>query len=368
MTPTPVITGVGLVTPLGRSAAATWARLLDGHYLSDHTRLAGVLRPDLPRVSSLAVEAAAEAVLQARWDAGHRTAVVACTSKGPVENWTRPIPPTSDNIGGGALADLSRDGYGMATVGAAVAQHLRLGDGPRLTLSSACAGGLQAVARAALLIRSGEAERVLIVAAEASVLPMFLASFRRLGVLPPAGDLCRPFDVDRRGFLMSEAAAAVCLERDAAAGVAVGRFALGGDAAHLTGSDPGGETLRRLVAHTAAGEPFDLVHAHGTGTPLNDAVELTALNAGLPGGGAGSTLYSHKAAVGHTLGASGLVSVALSVLAHRSGRVPGNVNTRRPMPTTLRLSPDIDHQPVRRSLVTAAGFGGGVAAVALNTV
>ena len=91
----------------------------------------------------------------------------------------------------------------------AVRASLQLLDGPALTISAACASGLHALIRATMMIRGGEADRVLVVAAEASVSPIFLGSFRRMGVLPAEGVGCRPFDQARDGFLMSEAAA-VC--------------------------------------------------------------------------------------------------------------------------------------------------------------
>ena len=368
--PSPVITGVGLVSPLGRTADATWHALLAGRQISGHTRLTAARDGCLPRVTLLAIEAAAEACRQAGWTTGTPAAVVGCTSKGPVEGWLTPAAAsTSDNTGRGvAVASL---GYGLDTLTVAVAATLQLTDGPRLTLSAACAGGLQALVRGALLIASGEADRVLVVAAEASVHPLFIGSFDRLGVLPPPGQPCRPFDVDRQGFLMSEAAAAVCLERDPSPTtdlppVVINRFALGADASHLTGIDRDGTTLRRLVSAVANSQGFDLVHAHGTATELNDAAELRAFATGLPTGGAGGTLYSHKAGLGHTLGASGLVSIVLNVLAHRDGRVPPNVNTRWPLATSLELTSSPVIRPVRRSLACAAGFGGGVAAVSLR--
>ena len=330
--PFPVITGVGLVSPLGRTAEKTWRSLLDYGRITDHARVEPTAgRSHLPRVSALAVEAATEAVRQAGWSLNEPTGVVACTSKGPVESWLHPpaADPTSDNVGGGA-ASLHRYGFGMAGVAAAVADELRLGDGPRLTFSAACAGGLQGLVRAALLLRSGEATRVLVVAAEASVHDLFLASFRRLGVLPPPGELCRPFDERRSGFLMSEAAAAVCLENscdDVSRLATMNYFATGGDATSLTGVD--GRTLRHLLAAVVPSWGVQLVHAHGTGTVLNDAAELAALHAELPDGGAGCLLYSHKAALGHSLGASGLVSAVLNVLAHQWGEIPPNVNTMK---------------------------------------
>src|SRR5439155_11315656 len=107
--------------------------------------------------------------------------------------------------------------------------------------------------------------RGLVVASEASVHPLFLGSFKRLGVLPSPEIGCRPFDETRDGFLMSEAAAAVCLEaapecdvrtgaveRGLSSGssqtrVAIDRFAFGADATHLTGSDPAGRVLTHLI-------------------------------------------------------------------------------------------------------------------------
>jgi 3-oxoacyl-[acyl-carrier-protein] synthase II len=364
-----VITGVGLVTPLGRSAVDTWRALMDGGRIADHVRVEPAGPSTLPRVASLAVEAATEAVRQAGWGPGEPAAVVACTSKGPVEEWLSPAATsTSDNPG--RAVDLARHGYGMSGVSAAVAASLAIGDGPRLTLSAACAGGLQGLVRAAMLIRRGEARRVLVVAAEASVHPLFLASFRRLGVLAPPGELCRPFDLDRAGFLMSEAAAAVCLEADIGPGlgVAVDRFATGGDAASLTGSNPDAPTLGRLLADVARGEPFDLVHAHGTGTPINDAAELAAFAAHLPSGGASATLYSHKGALGHTLGAAGLVAAVLNVLCHAHSTVPPNVNTRRPMATAMRLQSEPVRATITRSLACAAGFGGSVTTVSFASL
>jgi 3-oxoacyl-[acyl-carrier-protein] synthase II len=112
-----------------------------------------------------------------------------------------------------------------------------------------------------MMIQSGEADRALVVAAEASVHPLFLGSFTNLGVFPREGVGCRPFDESRDGFLMSEAAAAVCVEASGS-GIAIEKFATGGDATHLTGGDPAARTLRRVLRHVADRRAVDLVHAH----------------------------------------------------------------------------------------------------------
>src|SRR6267142_4563636 len=150
------------------------------------------------RVVGLALDAAREAVGEAGWsDEQIKSAgLVVGTSKGMIVDW----------IESGSC------GAGVGDVAFEVARELGIGFAPRLTASAACASGLLALIRGVLMIKAGEAKRVLVVAAEASVHDLFLARFRRLGVLAKAGEGCRPFDEGRSGFLLSEAGAAVCLE------------------------------------------------------------------------------------------------------------------------------------------------------------
>jgi 3-oxoacyl-[acyl-carrier-protein] synthase II len=316
------------------------------------------------RVVSLGTAAAIEALGQARgqagWaDADDRSAVVCCTSKGPVESW---LSGKGENRP-----------FGLGNFSDEIGRASGIVSGPRLTISAACASGLHGLIRAVMMIQTGQVARVLVVAAEASVHPLFLSSFQRLGVLPPQGELCRPFDLHRHGFLMSDAAAAVCIEAanpgDLPRGFArIDRFAMGGDATHLTGSDPRGVVLRQLLGRAVAGDPIDLVHAHGTGTVANDSIELAALESVL-GGGELVTLFSHKGALGHSLGASGLVAVVLNCLSHQTGLVPGNINTAAPLPSErMIISRSVRSHCVERSLVHAAGFGGPTAAVVLSSV
>jgi 3-oxoacyl-[acyl-carrier-protein] synthase II len=246
-----------------------------------------------------------------------------------------------------------------------------------LTVSAACSSGLHALIRATMLLQGGQARRAIVIAVESSVHPLFIASFKRLGVVPRAGVGCRPFDRQREGFLISEAAAAVCLEaRSIAASRAGGdseaepiyieRFRLAGDAAHLTGSDPAGRALRYCMGGVVDGRGVDLVHAHGTGTELNDPIELAAIEACLGDQGAPPHIYSHKGALGHSLGAAGLVSVVLNCLSHRESVIPPNVQTREALPIRCAvIAPGSAERAVRRSVVAAAGFGGAVAAMSL---
>src|ERR1700722_1307308 len=311
-----VITGLAACTPLGDTLTTTWQSLLDGRPTADYVR--GPLDLSPPQVNGLARRVALQATEAAGWslDQLHDAALVVGTSKGPIEAW---IDSSSSSI-------LNANSFGLA----AVASDLGMANGPRLTLSPACASGLHALIRATMLIRDGRVDRALVVAVESSLHPLFIGSFRRLGVLPPPGIGWRPFDLDRAGFLMSEAAAAVCLERGDQRGIRIERFALGGDAVHLTHGDPTGDTLRRLLNSVLDSKSVALIPAPATGTKTNDATELAAIQSAVVG--PPPTLYSHKGALGHSLGAAGLISIVINCLCHANGLIPPNIRTQRPLP------------------------------------
>ncbi|HSZ54507.1 MAG TPA: beta-ketoacyl synthase N-terminal-like domain-containing protein [Tepidisphaeraceae bacterium] len=354
-----VITGVGLVTPLGAAASETWDALLAGRSIAGHSKVPIEFPPGLPRVSHLAIRAANEACGAGVPD---NAALVVATSKGPVESWLAPPSRLSDVMG--------PIDFGLSRVASDVAAALGIG-GPRLTVSTACASGLHALIRGVLMIETGEAHRVLVVAAEASVHPLFIGSFLRLGIIAGEEAGCRPFDQSREGFWISEAAAAVLLERadPQKSGVAVDRVAMAADATHLTRNSDDAVPLARALEQVCAGNPVDLIHAHGTGTLHNDASELAVLEKLAEGQQFRPHVYSHKGALGHSLGATGLVSVAINVLAHQHGVVPPNCRTTRPMPVqNLKLSRVPAPRKIARSVALAAGFGGQIAAVSLVNV
>lgn len=362
MEPIPLITGLGLVAPLGVSVESSWRGLLEGRCILDSGRVDLAPHAGEPRVNLLAVSAAEQALDEAQWNDHERSsaALLVGTSKGPVESW----------IGASACNSITR---GISDTANCLADHFGFSTGPRRTLSAACASGLHALIFGAMLIRSGQVSRCLVVGAESSLHPMFVESFRRLGVLAKPSEGCRPFDRDRNGFVMSEAAAAVTIEAATSAGSRSGvyamidRFALAGDATHLTGSDPTGRTLSRVLANVINDCPIDVIHAHATGTILHDPVELAAIATNLIQHDAEPLIYSHKGALGHSLGAAGMISVVINCLIHRHGIVPGNVRTQTPLPIR---GARIDANPVagnfRRSIVTACGFGGTIAAVAMS--
>ena len=366
------ITGIGLATPLGPSAVTTWAALCEGRAVKRPARvpLEEGETPHSPRVNRIAHRVAVEAIENAQWtpEQTRQAALIVGTSKGPVDEWLAAAthhPPARASVL-----------LGLADTAFHLARQLQV-TGPRLTLCAACASGLAALSRAALMIRTGQVERALVVACESSLHPLFLASFDRLGVLAPGDYGCRPFDISRRGFVISEAAAAICLEAASSANrpgandggrlwAIVERDMLAADATHLTSTDADGVVLRRALARLTDDFHPDLIHAHGTGTISNDPIELAAIEqamtSGLP-----PHLYSHKGALGHSLGAAGLVAVAINCLSHRHGVIPPNVGTRTPIALNkVALETGLVRRPIDRSLAIAAGFGGAIAAVALR--
>jgi 3-oxoacyl-[acyl-carrier-protein] synthase II len=353
-----ILRRTGLATPLGGSLSETWRAVLAGQTTADLGRVPIDSVSEVTRVEQLALRAIEDAGIDGRVDG-----LVVATSKGNVEAWMQAHhSPLTDS----ASADAS---WGLADLAATIARKLRLPAGPRLTLSAACASGLHAIIRAKLLIEAGEADRVLVVAAESSLHGLFTHTFRRLGALAKPGTSARPFDRNRDGFVMSEAAACVLLERatPCRGNVVLGRCAVAADASHLTNVDPSGETTRWLLSRVAADSSVDLVHAHATGTGA-DEVELRAIEATLAGR---PVVFSHKAALGHSLGAAGLCSAALSVAMHQHGVVPPNVNTVAPIEVDgarLVLSRESVRRTIQRSVCLASGFGGACAAIELETI
>jgi 3-oxoacyl-[acyl-carrier-protein] synthase II len=245
--------------------------------------------------------------------------------------------------------------------------------GPVMNLSSACATGVQSVMVAAGWIRDGRCERVLAGASESSLHPLYLAGFRKMGVLSEAGRV-RPFDKRRDGFVMGEGAGVFFLEslasarrRGARVYAELAGWAFGCDAHHATRFNSNGRRMadtlvRALRAAGAPAESLGYVNAHGTGTVLNDALETQALVSLFPG--KSPLVSSTKGATGHLLGATGAVELAFSLLALRDGRVPPTLNMEEPETDRLDFVPNRSRAAdVRRVASLSFGFGGSLAAV-----
>lgn len=366
----PLITGTGLATAQGANVDATWQRLVAGAVLHETGRVP--LKSDgSPRVSQLAIHVANEALAAGGWSpqmlASPRTALIVGTSKGPIEEWLAVDPATVSSLAAPRRCDsIQSMAYGISALTTDLAAALRMGTGPRLTLASACASGLHALLRAKDLLEAGLADRVLVVAAESSISELFQGTFHRLGVLADAATGCRPFDQNRHGFLLAEAAAAVCLERSAqASGIWLGPGAVFADATHLTGLDADAGAVMNALLAAEIGQA-QLIHAHGTGTIQNDTVEALAISQ--TAAPARPLIYSHKHAVGHTQGAAGLVAAVLNVEMHRRQSVLPNANTQQPIPIIAAQIPATP-QPhaIHHSVIHAAGFGGAIAAISMKS-
>jgi 3-oxoacyl-[acyl-carrier-protein] synthase II len=244
----------------------------------------------------------------------------------------------------------------------------RLGlTGPKETIVMACASGAATIALGADLIREGVVPLAVVGGVEALTRICFMG-FNALKLLDP--EPCRPFDRDRRGMSIGEAAAFMVLEeaeRCRARGGSIYGEVLGAgmttDAHHITSPHPEGEGMIRAItlALDAAGVPpgeIGYVNAHGTGTLQNDRVEALALRRVF---GEGNVLVSStKSMVGHTMAAAGTVEAIATLLALQHGLIPPTANLRQ-------LDPDVPFDcvpgvarpvPVEVALSNSFGFGG----------
>ena len=249
---------------------------------------------------------------------------------------------------------------------------------------TACASGGHAVVWGARLIGRGVVDAAIVGAAEASIHPLIIGSYLRMGVLADArGDPAssvRPFSLTRRGFAIGEGAGVLVLESEESAArrgaevlARVTGWATGAHAASLTEVERSGESLGRLMreamrsAGIGPGE-VDYVHAHGTATVTNDLAEARAIRMALGDASTRVSVSSTKGSHGHLLGAATAVEVAVTVLAIRRGEVPATANLTDPDPaigldcTALR--------PRRRAISNAikisSGFGGQSLALCLG--
>jgi 3-oxoacyl-(acyl-carrier-protein) synthase len=340
------ISRLALLTPFG-PALNTWTALCGDRRLSDHTAIGEeLLDPDIALDRSIRLALAVANRIAPPAD----TALFCGTSKGPV---TTLLSALDTLAAGGTLGESQARhvALGVGAMGPLLGERLGL-TGATHTSVAACSSGLHALHRAARAVAHGECRRALVVAADASMHPLFTGSFARLGVLAPADAegrrWCEPFGDSGEGFFLTEAAAALLIERSPVEPPLawVEQTAIAADATDLIAIDPQTRSLRAALRRAAGDGPLAFVHAHATGTG-HDAHERAAISA-IAGGDV--PVFSHKRWLGHSLGAAGLVSIALSALAHHHGRTP----TGAVVPAG------------GRSLTIAQGFGGHIAIVALS--
>jgi len=405
-----VVTGMGMLTPLGCGVEPTWSRLIKGE--------SGAKKVDTFEVSDLACKIAC---VIPRGDGSNGTynpdqwmepkeqrkvdefiVFAMCAARQALDDagW-KPSTPEEQNttgvlIGSGiggieGIADtaitLHEKGprrvspffipgriINLASGHVSIEHGLK---GPNSAVVTACSTGAHAIGDAGRLIALGDAEVMLAGGAESPVNRLSLAGFGALRALSTGFNddptrASRPYDKDRDGFVMGEGAGVVVLEaldhakaRGAKIYAELTGYGLSGDAYHITAPAPDGDGAFRCMAMAMkragiAPDDIDYINAHGTSTPMGDEIELGAVQR-LVGNAAGRiSMSSTKSCIGHLLGAAGAVEAIFSILAIRNGIAPPTINLDNPsVDSPIDLVP---HQARKREINTALsnsfGFGG----------
>jgi 3-oxoacyl-[acyl-carrier-protein] synthase II len=384
-----VITGLGVVSPIGADVESFWAALLAGTSGAAEVEsfdtagfpsrigcevrsvaLKSSVEPRPGRAALLAAAAGRQALAQAGLPA-QNVALAIGTTMGE-SCWLEAWRPADVSAGTVPAEELVRSGPDQ--VGRDVAAELGLG-GPTTVLAGACAAGNYALGSALDLIRLERADGVLAGGTDAFSRVAF-TGFARLGALAPVA--CRPFSVDRDGLVLGEGAAMLVVESESAA-VARGAeplaelagIGLSGDAFHIVSPDPQGRGAARATAAAledagvASGE-VDYISAHGTGTPTNDRAEVAAARAVF--GPGGPPMSSIKALTGHGLGAASALEAVACALALREQIAPPTWNFTNADPgCAWDVIPNEPREVKLEVIVSNAyAFGGANAAIVLR--
>lgn len=243
--------------------------------------------------------------------------------------------------------------------------------GPLLAPMAACATGIWAIAQAVEIIETGKCQQVIVGAIESPITPLTLAGFRKMGALAKTG--AYPFDRNREGLVLGEGAAVLVIEsvdsarqRSAKIYGNIRGFSLTNDAYHANSPDLSGKTALSAITQclersSLSPEDIDYIHAHGTGTQLNDQHEANLIQQIFPHR---VPVSSTKGATGHTLGASGALGVAFCLMALESQIVPPCVGLKE-TEFDLDLVRLARQSQVQNVLCLNFGFGGQNAALAI---
>ncbi|HET7699467.1 MAG TPA: beta-ketoacyl-ACP synthase II [Candidatus Limnocylindria bacterium] len=395
-----VVTGMGIVSPVGLDVASAWESLVAGRSgIRRITRfdvsgeewkvkIAGEAHGFDPanymdkkdarrvdRTTQLALAAAQEAVTQSclttladRDDVG---VMVGCGSGG-IETYADAYRTLLEK-GPGRMNPFLIPAEVIDSSGVAIG--IRYGfHGPNFAVTSACATGADAIGTSFLLIRAGQADVMLAGGTEAAVHPLGIGGFDNLRALSRRNDAperaSRPFDKERDGFVLSEGAAIVVLEelghairRGATPLAELVAYAVTSDASHITAPDPdarqqGRAVTRALAMAGVAPAEVGYINAHATSTPLGDPFEIRAYRAAF--GERLPPLSSTKSMTGHLLGAAGSAEAIFTVQALRTGVLPPTINQETADP---ECDTDVVPNVARKAAIDVAmssafGFGG----------
>jgi 3-oxoacyl-[acyl-carrier-protein] synthase II len=404
--PIVVVTGTGLVTPLGAGKVDNWKRLTAGEsgihaitrFATDRlkTKIAGTIdfltaeplaAPDMAeRLAGVAIE---EAIAQS--GIGSRRhfpgplflAVAPNELEWPQREVLAKASGANEAVSYDDLLRAAASGHFRSyherflfgSVGEALAETFGT-EGSPISLSTACASGASAIQLGLEAIRRGETDAALCVATDGSINAESLVRFSLLSALsmhndPPQG-AAKPFSKNRDGFVMAEGAGAMVLESYQSA-VARGATILGvlagcgelADSFHRTRSSPDGKPIIGCISNAIADagltpDDIDYINAHGTGTPENDKMECLAVSAVLGERVKDVPISSNKSMIGHTLSAAGAVEAVITLMTLEHQRIPPTINYNVPDPAiVLDVVPNAARDArMRYAISNSFGFGG----------
>jgi 3-oxoacyl-[acyl-carrier-protein] synthase II len=406
-----VITGTGLVTPVGLNVQETWDALLAGKSggapitqfdASQHSvRFACEVKgfdPELyidrkeakrtDRFAQLAVAASVQAMREAGLDESlgsvdpERLGVIIGSGIGGIHTFEEQHQKLLER-GPSRVSPFFVPMF-ISDIAAGLVSIRYGAKGPNYCTVSACATSAHAIGNALRHIQAGDADIMIAGGAEASVTPTTIAGFANMTALSTRNDspetASRPFDKTRDGFVLGEGAGIMVVEelehalaRGATILAELAGYGLTGDAYHMTGQPEDHEGLGRAMKGAlrnagASLEEVDYVNAHGTSTPLNDSNESRAIRNVLGAHADNVVVTSTKSATGHLLGAAGAVEAVFSTLACRYGVIPPTINFHERDPEC-----DLDYategkreKQVRLALSNSSGFGGHNASLAIR--
>src|SRR5438309_9778759 len=395
-----VVTGIGLITPLGATVQKTWDALVAGRSgigpitrfdpSGLETTIAGEVRDfdaldymdrkevrRADRFVQFAVAAAGQALkgacLEITPDLASRVGAAFGSGIGGVETLVDNILKHDEDP-----RKVSPFLIPMMIIDMAAGEiAMKCGaKGPNMAHVSACASSAHAIGEATEMIRRGEADVMLAGGSESGLIKVAIGAFNQARAISRRNDApekaSRPFDKERDGFVFSEGAACLVLEgldharsRGARILAEVVGYGVSSDAFHVTAPPPGGEGAVRamqMAIADAGADPAKIgyVNAHGTSTPANDGAETAALKTVFGDHARRLPISSTKSMTGHTLGAAGAIEAGIWVLAMRDGMLPPTINQEVPDPEC-----DLDYVPnasrkasVDLSLSNSMGFGG----------
>lgn len=404
-----VVTGVGVISPVGTGKEKFWNSLVQGKSGIDlitrfncddfPTKIAGEVKdfnPEdyiekkelkrLDRFTQFAVAATKMAFEDADLSPAsidsNRTGVIMGSGIGGSETWEEQhnilIQKGPKRVSPFFIPMMIAN---MASGQVSIAFNLK---GPNFTVVTACASGTNAIGEAFRILQRNEADIMVAGGAEAPITPLSLAGFSSMKALSTRNDephrASRPFDRDRDGFVMGEGAGVIVLEtlehaikRNARIYAEVIGYGSTADAYHLTQPAPEGEGAARAIkaAILDAGirpEDVDYINAHGTSTPLNDKFETMAIKNAFGEHAYKLAVSSTKSMTGHLLGAAGAVEIIATVLTVANGEIPPTINYDNGDPECdLNYVPNKSiKRPVMIAMSDSMGFGGHNACVAMR--